>query len=159
MGKWGKEVIHCLNESLHTSASDVQDAVQIPLLHIADATADQIKKEGNYKVGLLGTRFTMEQDFYKGRMREKGFEVLIPSEPDRNPIHRVIYDELCKGKILPESREEFLRISRQFMGDGVQGIVLGCTEIPLLVRREDAPYPLYDTTRIHAEAAVTYALE
>jgi aspartate racemase len=144
---------------MHKMAEEVQAAIGIPLLHIADATADAIRAAGLSKVGLLATRFTMEQDFYKGRLSEKhGLDVLIPNEADRKVVHEVIYNELCAGCVSAESRQKYRVIIGRLADAGAQGIILGCTEIGLLVRPEDSPVPLFDTTPIHAEAAVEFAL-
>ena len=152
-------VVICTN-TMHKMAAEVQKEIDIPLLHIADATALVVKANGLRKIGLLGTRFTMEEDFYRGRLVEKhNLEVLIPNAADRAIIHRVIYDELVLGKIIPASRTEYLRIMAGLVQSGAEGIILGCTEIGLLVKAEDSQVPLFDTTRIHAEAAVRMALE
>ena len=152
-------VVICTN-TMHKMAAEVQKEIDIPLLHIADATALVVKANGLRKIGLLGTRFTMEEDFYRGRLVEKhNLEVLIPNANDRAIIHRVIYDELVLGKIIPASRAEYLRIMESLVQNGAEGIILGCTEIGLLVKAEDSQVPLFDTTRIHAEAAVGMALE
>lgn len=151
-------VVICTN-TMHRMAEDVQNAIQIPLLHIADATADRIRAAGMKTIGLLGTRFTMEQDFYRGRLVEKhGLDVLIPDEQGREVVHHVIYNELVVGKVLPESRAKFAEIIASLAARGAEGIILGCTEIGLLVRQEDSPVPLFDTTLVHAEAAVELAL-
>ncbi len=152
-------IILCTN-TMHKVASEIEAAVRIPLLHIADATAGNIFARGLKRVGLLGTRFTMEGDFYRGRLTQKhGLEVFVPDSPDRETIHRVIYEELVFGRIEPSSRQQFIAIIERLVGEGAQGIILGCTEIGLLVKDEDSPVPLFDTTRIHAEAAVDRALE
>jgi aspartate racemase len=154
----GDFVLICTN-TMHKVAEDVQKGIQIPLLHIADATADRIKSQGLNKVGLLGTKFTMEETFYKDRLIERhGLEIIIPTEPEREVVHRVIYDELCLGEIRGASKECYVQIMDRLVEEGAQGIILGCTEIGLLVCQEDSPGPLFDTTRIHAEAAVEYAL-
>ena len=151
-------VIICTN-TMHKMADEVQSSIHIPLLHIADAPAQEILKQGFTKVGLLGTRFTMEEPFYKDRLADKfSLEVVIPEVSDREIIHRVIYDELVVGKILPESREQYKRIITNLQKQGCQGIILGCTEIGLLVKPEDCSLPLYDTTLLHARAAVDFAL-
>jgi len=151
-------VVICTN-TMHRMAEDVQHAIQIPLLHIADAAADRVRAAGMKTIGLLGTRFTMEQDFYRGRLVEKhGLDVLIPDEQGREVVHHVIYDELVVGKVLPESRAKFTEIIASLAARGAEGIILGCTEIGLLVRQEDSPVPLFDTTLVHAEAAVELAL-
>jgi aspartate racemase len=145
---------------MHKMADAVQTHLQIPLLHIADATAARIKAHGSKKIGLLGTKFTMEEDFYKGRLVNKhGLEVVIPTEKEREIVHRVIYDELCMGEVKQPSREQYAGIMDHLVRRGAEGIILGCTEISLLVSNQDSQVPLLDTTKIHAEAAVEYALE
>jgi aspartate racemase len=151
-------VIICTN-TMHKMADEVQNHIQIPLLHIADATAEKIKARGLKRIGLLGTRFTMEEDFYRGRLTEKqGLEVIIPTERERDIVHRVIFDELCLGEIREPSKEQYVRIMDHLVRDGAEGIILGCTEISLLIQEEDNQIPLFDTTKIHAVAAVEYAL-
>lgn len=151
-------VIICTN-TMHKMADDVQNNINIPLLHIADATAEVIQAAGLNKIGLLGTRFTMEESFYRGRLVEKhGLEILIPSATDRNSVHRVIYDELVLGQIKPASRIEYKQIIDRLVENGAEGIILGCTEIGLLVKDPDSRVPLFDTTSIHAQAAVRLAL-
>lgn len=151
-------VIICTN-TMHKMADEVQKHIQIPLLHITDATAEKIKAHGLKKIGLLGTRFTMEEDFYKGRLSEKqGLEVIIPTEREREIVHCVIFDELCLGEIRESSKEQYVRIMDHLVRDGAEGIILGCTEISLLIQEEDSQIPLFDTTKIHAVAAVEYAL-
>jgi len=152
-------VIICTN-TMHKMADDVETAIGIPLLHIADATADAIKTEGLKKIGLLGTNFTMEEDFYRGRLVEKhGLDVIIPKAEDREIVHRIIYDELVLGEIKPKSREAYKQIIKKLIAKGAQGIILGCTEIGLLVKEEDSAVPTFDTTYIHAVSAVEYALQ
>ena len=151
-------LIICTN-TMHKMASEVEGAVSIPLIHIADATAREIKKRKIERVALLGTIFTMEEDFYKGRLREKFvLDVIIPPEEDRNIVNQVIYHELCLGKIREESRKEFRRIIEQLAASGAEGVILGCTEISLLIKQQDSPVELFDTTAIHARAAVDFAL-
>ena len=151
-------LIICTN-TMHKMADEVEAAIGIPLLHIADATAEVIKAQGLNKIGLLGTKFTMEEDFYRGRLVEKhGLDVLIPEAENREIVHRVIYDELVLGKIKSESRAQYKRIIEKLIAAGAQGIILGCTEIGLLVKDEDSRVPLFDTTYIHAVAAVEMAL-
>ena len=151
-------VIICTN-TMHIMADDVQKQIDIPLLHIADATAETIKRNGLTKIGLLGTRFTMEEAFYKGRLEDKhGLDVIIPDESDRETIHSVIYDELCLGEIRSLSKGKYVAIMDQLVHDGAQGIILGCTEISLLVGKADSPVMIFDTTLIHAVSAVEYAL-
>jgi aspartate racemase len=151
-------IVLCTN-TMHKTADDVQRQINIPLLHIADATAETIKVKGLTKVGLLGTRFTMEDDFYKGRLTDKhGLDVIVPSQHDRDLVHRVIYEELCVGEIRQASKERYVGIMDNLVSSGAQGIVLGCTEIGLLVGADDSSVPVFDTTKIHAEAAVEFAL-
>lgn len=148
----------CSN-TMHKMAEDVEKSVNIPLLHIADTTAEKIISKGIKKIGLLGTAFTMEQEFYKGRLAEKyGLEVVIPNKVDREIVHDVIYEELCLGQIRESSRKAYARIINDLVVKGVEGIILGCTEITLLVKQEDSSVPLFDTTAIHAQSAVEYAL-
>ncbi|MHB8446683.1 MAG: aspartate/glutamate racemase family protein [Rudaea sp.] len=151
-------IVMCTN-TMHKVAHTIEAAVTIPLLHIADATAADIVAAGHRSVGLLGTRFTMEQSFYKGRLTERhGLRVFVPDPADRLLIHRVIYEELCIGRVLPASREQFRRIIDRLVTTGAQTIILGCTEISLLVTPDDASVPLFDTTRIHARRAAEHAL-
>ncbi len=152
-------VIICTN-TMHKMADEVQGCLNIPLLHIADATAQVIKTAGLHKIGLLGTRFTMEEDFYRGRLVEKHeLEIIIPDPIDREKVHRVIYDELVLGQINPASRLAYKRVIDNLVANGAEGIILGCTEIGMLVKEADSPVTLFDTTRLHAEAAVSWALE
>ena len=152
-------LIICTN-TMHKMADEVQQSIAIPLLHIADATAEAVKAQGLHRVGLLGTRFTMEQDFYRGRLVDKfGLDVLVPDSADREIVHRVIYGELVLGRIEPASKSEYMRIIAALAQAGAEGIILGCTEIGLLVSQTDCSLPLFDTTRIHAQAAVQFALK
>jgi aspartate racemase len=151
-------VIICTN-TMHKLADEVQKHIHIPLFHIADATAQRIKSQGLKKIGLLGTKFTMEEGFYKDRLaKEHGLDVLIPTQSERDLVHRVIYDELCLGQIRQPSKEDYMQIMGHLVQRGAEGIILGCTEISLLVKQEDSSVPLFDTTQIHAVAAVEYAL-
>ena len=151
-------IVLCTN-TMHKVADELEASVKIPLLHIADATAQRVKDSGIQKIGLLGTRFTMEEEFYKGRLSRKyGLNVSIPNAAEREIVHRVIYEELVLGKIVPRSKEQYLGIMERMVDQGAEGIILGCTEIGLLIHQEDSEVPLFDTTRIHAEAAVEYAL-
>ena len=151
-------VLICTN-TMHLMAEEVQAAIDIPLLHIADATARAVQKAGLESVGLLGTRFTMEKDFYRGRLEAAhGLRVIVPDEEGRALVHRIIYDELVQGKILAESRKGYLTVIQRLMDDGAEGIILGCTEIGLLIKAEDVPLPVFDTMEIHALAAVDAAL-
>ena len=151
-------VLLCTN-TMHKVAAEIEQAISIPLLHIADATAECLVKQGISKVGLLGTRFTMEQDFYKGRLTERfGIEVIVPSAPERDLVHSVIYEELCLGHIYESSRAQYIEIINTLHQAGAQAVILGCTEIGLLVSQKDVEVPLYDTTKIHATAAVVKAI-
>ena len=151
-------LIICTN-TMHRVAPEIEQAISIPLLHIADATAYKLKEDNINCIGLLGTRFTMEQDFYKSRITEKfGIEVLVPEPDERILLHAVIYDELCLGKIKDTSRAYYLEIIEKLSARGAEAIILGCTEIALLVKQAHTSVPLYDTTTIHASQAVSYAL-
>jgi aspartate racemase len=155
----GAEFLVLCTNTMHKVASTIETAVRIPLLHIADPTALKIREAGYSKVGLLGTRFTMEQGFYIDRLQGcRGLQVLVPNSEDREIVHRVIYEELCLGRVLPKSRAEYRRVMANLKGRGAQAIILGCTEISLLVGPEDAEIPLFDTTRIHARSAAEWAL-
>jgi len=151
-------IVLCTN-TMHKVAGAIERAVEIPLLHIADPTAAAIKVAGHSTVGLLGTRFTMEQTFYRDRLVSKhGLNVIVPDDADRAIVHRVIYEELCLGEIRDESRDEYRRIIAKLVERGAQAIILGCTEISLLVVARDATVPLFDTTRLHAEGAAPACL-
>jgi aspartate racemase len=158
--KAGADFLVICTNTMHMMADAVQNAIQIPLLHIADVTAGAVKANGQNRVGLLGTKFTMEQDFYKGRLKDlHGIDVLIPEDEERQVIHDILYNELCLGEIRELSREKFQDIIQNLVEREAQGIVLGCTEIPLIVHQEDYQIPLYDTTTLHAKAAVDYAIQ
>ncbi len=155
----GADCLLICTNTMHKVAEEVEAAVSIPLLHIADATALAIKNRGINRIGLLGTRFTMEDDFYRGRLEKKfDIEVCIPEDEDRAMVHRVIYDELCCGIISDDSRNAFLHVVENLARKGAQGVILGCTEISLLIGSKDTSIPLFDTTAIHADAAVHFAL-
>jgi len=155
----GAEGIVLCTNTMHKVAEQIGQAVAIPLLHIADPTAQAVAAEGYSTVGLLGTRFTMEQDFYRVRLEQRhGLRVLIPDEADRVAVHRIIYEELCLGRVRDESREAYLAVIRRLAGAGAQAIVLGCTEISLLVEPRHVDVPLFDTTRLHAIHAAQWAL-
>jgi len=157
--KGGADFIIICTNTMHLMADEIEKQVSIPLLHIADATAEGLKAHGIQRVGLLGTRFTMEKDFYRGKLIEKhGLDVLIPPEKEREQVHRIIYDELCRGEIKAPSKDVYEQIITRLFQEGAEGIILGCTEIGLLVKDGDSPIPLFDTTRIHATAAVDFAL-
>lgn len=158
--KGGADFILICTNTMHKLYDDIQAVVTVPILHIADATADAIKKNGMKKVGLLGTKFTMEQEFYKGRLKDKhNIDVIIPDEDDRQIIHDVIFNELCMGKITETSRISFVNIIAKLAAGGAEGIILGCTEIPSLIRQKDVKVLLFNTLKIHAEAAVEAALK
>ncbi|MBW2129340.1 MAG: aspartate/glutamate racemase family protein [Deltaproteobacteria bacterium] len=149
----------CTN-TMHIKADEIEARVQIPLLHIADATGERLRAEGLHRVGLLGTRFTMEKDFYRGRLSDRyALDVLIPPEEDREIVHRVIYNELCRGVVNSSSREAYRQIIKGLVRRGAEGIILGCTEIGMLVGQQESLVPVFDTTRIHASAAVDLALD
>lgn len=156
----GADFLLICTNTMHKMAGEVEESIGIPLLHIVDAAAEEIKRRGLAVVGLLGTRFTMEQDFYRGRLKDAhGIEVLVPAEADREAVHSIIFDELCHGIIEPASRDVLKRVIEKLVSEGAQGIVLGCTELPFLIKQEDVATPLFDTTEIHALAAVDRALK
>jgi aspartate racemase len=157
--KGGADFIVICTNTMHKMADEVQSNINIPLLHIADATAEKIRSKGLKKVGLLGTKFTMEEDFYKGRLSNTfGLDVIIPEEDERKIVHDIIYKELCLGKIKKSSKKRFKKIIENLVSRGAEGIILGCTEIPLLIKQEDCSVPLFDTTEIHARSAVELSL-
>ncbi|WP_215544690.1 aspartate/glutamate racemase family protein [Amycolatopsis sp. CA-230715] len=156
--KAGAELLLICTNTMHKVADTVQANVGIPLLHLADATADAVTGHGLASVGLLGTAFTMEQDFYRDRLAGHGLRVLVPPEEDRLTVHRIIYDELCLGVVREESRQSYRDVIGRLVRAGAEGIILGCTEIELLISAEDSPVPVFPTTRLHAEAAVTRSL-
>lgn len=156
----GADFLLICTNTMHKVASEIEREIRIPLLHIADTTAEQLIADGVKRVGLLGTAFTMEQDFYKGRLTEKyGIDVLIPDTSERADVHRIIYNELCLGQILEWSRQRYLEVIDHLHQQGAEAIILGCTEIALLVEQQHTEVPLYDTTAIHASAAVEWALK
>ncbi|MFG2823406.1 aspartate/glutamate racemase family protein [Kitasatospora sp. NPDC048365] len=154
----GADLLLICTNTMHKVADRVAEAVSVPLLHLADATAGAVLAAGVRRVGLLGTAFTMEQDFYRERLAGHGLEVLVPDAAGRALVHRVIYEELCVGVVREESREAYRKVIAELVAAGAEGVVLGCTEIELLVGAGDSPVPVFPTTRIHAEAAVTAAL-
>jgi aspartate racemase len=155
----GADVLLICTNTMHRMAPAVEAAVTVPLIHIADPTAAAIKATGLRRVGLLGTAFTMEQDFYKGRLSEThGLDVIVPEADDRATVHRVIYEELVAGRVVPESRDAYRAVIARLVASGAEAVILGCTEIMLLVKPEDSAVPLFDTTALHAEAAVAAAL-
>ncbi|UIK89197.2 aspartate/glutamate racemase family protein [Arthrobacter polaris] len=154
----GAQLLLICTNTMHKVADQVQAAVGIPLLHLGDATAQAVKQAGLVTVGLLGTAFTMEEDFYRDRLASHGLELLIPPPDDRAEVHRIIYDELCLGIVREESRQTYRGVITRLVEAGAEGIVLGCTEIELLIHDADSPAPIFPTTRLHVEAAVTASL-
>ncbi|GAA2635308.1 aspartate/glutamate racemase family protein [Streptomyces axinellae] len=154
----GADMVLLCTNTMHKVADEVAGAVSVPLLHLADATADAVRAAGLGRVALLGTAFTMEQDFYRGRLAAHGLKVLVPDADGRELVHRVIYEELCLGIVREESRAAYRRVIEGLVAEGAEGVVLGCTEIELLIRPDDSPVPVFATARIHAEAAVAAAL-
>jgi len=154
----GAELIVLCTNTMHRVAPAIEAAIGVPFLHIADATAAAIDRAGLTRVALLGTRYTMEQDFYRGRLAERGFDVRIPAGPERAMVHQVIFDELVRGEVNAESRAGFLAVIERMLGDGAEGVIAGCTEIELLVTPEDVACPYFPTTALHAQAAVDAAL-
>ena len=155
----GADFLLICTNTMHKVAPEIEKAIKIPLLHIADATAEVLVNEGIKTVGLLGTAFTMEQDFYKGRLKENyGLNVLVPENEDRQVVHNIIYQELCLGKTESNSKTEYLRIIDSLANQGAEAVILGCTEIGMLINQDDTKVRLLDTTAIHAEKAVEYAI-
>ena len=157
--KGGADFIVICSNTMHSTAGDIEANVDIPLLHIADATGEKINKSGIRTVGLLGTKYTMEEAFYRDRLETKyGLRVIIPNETERELVNSVIFDELCAGNINENSKEKFIKIIDHLVEEGAEGVILGCTEIPLLIKQEDVNVPVFDTMTIHAQAAVEFAL-
>lgn len=154
----GADLMLICTNTMHKVAPEVQSGIGVPLLHIAEATAEALAEKGVTKAALLGTKYTMTQDFYRKKLEEAGIEVLVPGEADMELVNRVIFDELCRGVVSGESKAEFLRIIDSLAGQGAEGVVLGCTEIGLLLSQADTPLPVFDTTVIHAEKAVRVAM-
>ncbi|MEJ8654360.1 aspartate/glutamate racemase family protein [Streptomyces sp. MS1.AVA.3] len=154
----GADMLVLCTNTMHKVADEVAAAVTVPLVHLADTTADAVRSSGLRRVGLLGTAFTMEQDFYRGRLESHGLDVLVPDAAGRETVHRVIYEELCQGIVHETSRQAYMAVISDLVAAGAEGIVLGCTEIELLIEPEHSPVPVFPTTRLHAEAAVTRAL-
>jgi aspartate racemase len=155
----GADFLMICTNTMHKVVPEIESQISIPILHIADATAESLVQNGVTKVGLLGTRFTMEQDFYKGRISEKfGIDVVVPTADEQTVVHDIIYQELCLGEIKTESRDRYLKIIANLHAQGAQAVILGCTEIALLVKQSDTTVPLYDTTEIHAAHGVEWAL-
>ncbi len=156
----GADFLMICTNTMHKVAPQIEAAISIPLLHIADATAERLQEDGIMRVGLLGTRFTMEQEFYKGRLSERyGIEVVVPDTAQRELVHDVIYSELCLGRVEDASRRAYLAVIDELAQQGAQGVILGCTEIAMLVAQRDTSVRLYDTTAIHAQKAVAFALD
>lgn len=159
LARAGAQGLAILTNTMHVFADEVERAAHLPLIHIADAAGAAAKAAGMTRVGLLGTRFTMERDFYSARLAERfGLDVVVPGEADRALVHRVIYEELVLGRILDASRRAYVEVIERLGAAGARGVILGCTEIPLLVRQMDSPLPLFDTTRLHAEAIADFCL-
>jgi aspartate racemase len=156
----GADAIVICTNTMHRLADEVQAAVDVPVIHIADATAEAVRQAGIETVALLGTRYTMEHDFYVGRLRERhGLNVVVPDEPDRSLVHEVIYGELVQGVVSPDSRRAYLGVIDRLVQRGARGVIAGCTEIELLIGQDDLAVPLFPTARIHAEAAARFALD
>lgn len=156
----GADLILICTNTMHKMADVIEESISVPLLHIVDTTAERIKSSGLSCVGLLGTKYTMEKDFYKGRFQDKhAIEVITPNEEDQQIIHHIIFNELCQGEIHSDSKDKYLEVIERLRKKGVQGIILGCTEIPLLIQQDDTDIQLFDTTDIHAKAAVTFAIK
>lgn len=156
--KAGADCILVCTNTMHKVAAQIEDSISIPFLHIADATAKEILSQNIGKVALLGTAFTMEQDFYKARLQDYGIDVVIPNEEDRKTVHRIIYEELCLGVINPDSQQQYIAIVERLIAEGAQGVILGCTEICMLIGELKFSVPLFDTTTIHAKEAVSFSL-
>lgn len=155
----GADFLMICTNTMHKVAPEITTAIDIPLLHIADATAAQLRADNITRVGLLGTRFTMAEDFYTGRLRDRfGIEVVVPDAPAQQTVHDIIYQELCLGDIKSDSRQRYLEIIERLAQRGAQAVILGCTEIALLVQQSHTPVPLYDTTALHAQAGINLAL-
>jgi len=154
----GADFLVLATNTMHRVAADIERRVQVPLLHIADPTAAAVRGRGLRRAGLLATRFTMEQTFYSERLARHGLEVIVPPEPDRALVHRVIYDELCLGVVSSTSRDQLRRVAADLASAGADAIIFGCTEIMMLLGQEDVPVPAFDTTALHAAAAVELAI-
>ncbi len=156
----GADVVALCTNTMHKVAPAIEAALRVPFLHIADPTAQAVKQAGIGRIGLLGTRFTMEEDFYRGRLVQRhGLDVIVPDAAERETVHRVIYDELCLGKVEERSRQAYRDIIAHLVERGAEGVILGCTEIAMLVSPADSPVPLFDTTQLHAVSAVDFALQ
>lgn len=155
----GADFILICTNTMHKVIDTIQNATKLPIIHIADPTAETIKHLGIRKVGLLGTKYTMEEDFYKKRLADKGLEVLIPEPEERDEANRIIFEELCRGKVLQDSRSKYVKMIDKLVADGAKGIILGCTEESLLIKPEHCEVPVFDTAEIHVDQAVEMALE
>lgn len=155
----GADFIVIATNTMHKLVPDMEKHLQIPILHIADAAAKRVKKDGLRRVGFLGTKFTMTQDFVIGRLKAAGLEVIVPEEEDIGLVNDIIFNELCLGKVLDSSREEYKRIISHMQGQGAEGVILGCTEVGMLIGEKDSPIPVYDTTVLHAQEAARLALQ
>jgi len=155
----GAQGLLIATNTMHKVVSDVEAATNLPIIHIADATAKEVEKQDLTKIALLGTQFTITQDFYKQRLIDAGLQVLLPESEARAEVHRIIYDELCKGQIFDSSRRYYRQVITDLAAQGAEGVILGCTEIGLLIKQSDSPIPVFDTTAIHAAAAVDFLLE
>ncbi len=156
----GADMLAICTNTMHKMAPDVEDICGLPLLHIVDATAEEIRRQNLKKVALLATRFTMEHDFYRGRLAEKhGITAIVPDSKGREAVHKVIFDDLCQGSVCPHARQHFIDIIDDLAAQGAEGVILGCTEIGLLVKQDDVPIPVFDTTPIHARAIAAAAME
>ncbi|MEI5906904.1 aspartate/glutamate racemase family protein [Bacillus spongiae] len=157
--KAGADFLIIGTNTMHKIADEIEATTSIPLLHIADMTGEEIKNRGLKRLGLLATKFTMEQDFYKGRLQtNSNLDIIVPDEQDRNTVHDIIYDELCLGKVKEASKQKYLDITNKLIHEGAEGIILGCTEITMLVKESDIQVPVFDTTKIHAIKAADYAM-
>ncbi|HXQ06366.1 MAG TPA: aspartate/glutamate racemase family protein [Bradyrhizobium sp.] len=155
----GAEMLVLATNTMHKVADTIEASTSVPLLHIADATAEKIRAVGKRKPAILATRFTMEQEFYTGRLREKyGLDVVVPDETDRALVHQIIYDELCVGRVVEASRQAFVDVAQRLANRGADSLILGCTEVGMLLDESNAPLPIFDTALIHADAAVDFAL-
>lgn len=157
--KAGADCIVICTNTMHLMASDIEKSTGLKVIHIADVTGDEIIKRNVNKVLLLGTKFTMESSFYKERLENKGIEVVIPNELDRQIIHDIIYNELILGVLKQESKQSYIKIINKMIEEGIQGVVLGCTEVPMLIKQGDVPVEVFDTTEIHSRAAVDFAID
>jgi aspartate racemase len=154
----GADVVLICTNTMHKVADEVRKRINVPLLDIIDVTSEKIRQRGLKKIGLLGTKFTMEDGFYTEKLKKNGIEVIIPNKHDREEVHKIIFEELCRGIMKEESKHKLKRIGETLISKGAEGIILGCTEIPLLINQQDFGVPVFDTTKLHAEAAVEFAL-